>query len=65
MGSKDQMLTPNGMILQSVENGHPIMHVELNYRLGSRGRAILTCDCRSCCHSIRIRAVHCAGEGRV
>ena len=24
------------MILQSVANGHPIMHVELNYRLGGQ-----------------------------
>lgn len=33
-GSKDGILSqPGGMILQSIANGQPIMHVEINYRL--------------------------------
>lgn len=33
-GSKDGVLSqPGGMILESIDNGHPIMHVEINYRL--------------------------------
>lgn len=27
---------PGGMILQSIDNGHPIMHVEINYRLNGK-----------------------------
>jgi carboxylesterase type B len=33
--SKDEPTTdPDGLILQSVENGDPIIHVRMNYRLG-------------------------------
>ena len=33
-GSKDGVLSqPGGMILESIDNGHPIIHVEINYRL--------------------------------
>jgi hypothetical protein len=36
-GSKDGVLSqPGGMILQSVDNGHPIIHVEINYRLNGK-----------------------------
>ena len=36
-GSKDGILSqPGGMILQSVANGSPIMHVEINYRLNGQ-----------------------------
>ena len=35
-GNKDGSLAqPGGMILESVKMGHPIMNVEINYRLGS------------------------------
>ena len=34
-GNKDGELSqPGGMILQAIDNGHPIMNVEINYRLG-------------------------------
>ena len=33
-GTKDT-LWPGEMIQQSVSNGYPIIHVELNYRVGS------------------------------
>ena len=36
-GSKDGVLSqPGGMILESIDNGHPIMHVEINYRLNGQ-----------------------------
>lgn len=36
-GSKDGVLSqPGGMILQSIANGHPIIHVEINYRLNGK-----------------------------
>ncbi|KAF7190630.1 Secreted lipase [Pseudocercospora fuligena] len=39
-GSKDDFASEaGGMILQSVANGHPIMHVRINYRLGIFGFA--------------------------
>lgn len=35
-GTKDDVISqPGGMILQSIENGLPVMAVEMNYRLGS------------------------------
>jgi carboxylesterase type B len=34
-GSKDDIIQqPGGLILQSIENGYPVMAVEMNYRLG-------------------------------
>ncbi|CZT21145.1 related to para-nitrobenzyl esterase [Ramularia collo-cygni] len=37
-GSKDEPTTqPGGLIVQSVANGHPVINVELNYRLGVFG----------------------------
>ncbi|KAF2166663.1 hypothetical protein M409DRAFT_66636 [Zasmidium cellare ATCC 36951] len=39
-GSKDDPMTqPGGLILQSVQNGHSVMHVSMNYRLGVFGFA--------------------------
>lgn len=36
-GNKDGVLSQlGGMILQAQDNGHPIMNVEINYRLGSQ-----------------------------
>lgn len=36
-GSTQALLTsPDGLILQSVQNGHPIIHVGMNYRLGGK-----------------------------
>lgn len=38
LGSKDEpAIQPGGLILQSVTNGHPVMVVEINYRLGVFG----------------------------
>ncbi|EME46392.1 hypothetical protein DOTSEDRAFT_70407 [Dothistroma septosporum NZE10] len=39
-GSKDDPATqPGGLILESVANGHPVIHVSINYRLGVFGFA--------------------------
>lgn len=36
-GSSQALLTsPDGLVLQSVQNGHPVIHVGMNYRLGGR-----------------------------
>ncbi|KAL5115377.1 hypothetical protein ACEQ8H_006753 [Pleosporales sp. CAS-2024a] len=41
IGSKDEPTTaPAGLIRQSVENGLPVMHVAINYRLGVFGFAV-------------------------
>lgn len=37
LGSKDEIVSqPGGMILESVANGLPIIHVAMNYRLGGK-----------------------------
>lgn len=35
----DPTAQPGGLILESVENGHPVIHVAMNYRLGAFGFA--------------------------
>lgn len=40
MGSKDELTTqPGGLIVESVNNDLPVIHVSLNYRLGIFGFA--------------------------
>lgn len=37
VGSTQALLTsPDGLVLQSVQNGHPVIHVGMNYRLGGK-----------------------------
>jgi len=36
----DPTAQPGGLILESIENGHPVMHVAINYRLGVFGFAM-------------------------
>lgn len=41
-GNKDGTLAqPGGMILEAEKMGHPIMNVEINYRLGGEARLSL------------------------
>ena len=40
MGAKDELTSqPGGLIIESVNNGLPVIHVSLNYRLGILGFA--------------------------
>lgn len=40
LGSKDELVSqPGGLILESIKNGAPVMHVSMNYRLGIFGFA--------------------------
>ena len=37
--NRDDRTTPDGLILQSIANHHPVIHVSINYRLGIFGFA--------------------------
>jgi hypothetical protein len=46
-GDKDGILSqPGGMQLKAIENGHAIMNVEINYRLGGKSKQIALLSCR-------------------
>ena len=50
---------PDGLILESISNGLPVMHVFMNYRLGGRSVDIRLARSLTLVSSLRFRAVGC------
>jgi len=60
---------PDGLVLESVQNGLPVIHVAINYRLGGE-RAFVSDGCLACVLiwndlSLRIFAIQILGRGQV
>lgn len=52
-------IAPDGMILESVKNGLPVIHVAMNYRLGCMYTSELVVAQKLTCLSLWIRTIRC------